>query len=260
MGVFCASLLSIRYNNLNSDNNDITDFEKFPKLYSHAQSYTIRSRDDEIRSLNDKLYSYKNQNKVILDENKKLLEIINIFKILQNLENSKKTSSNTESNNENMDSFGLNRDIETNKTFVNNHIIFSQSKENENVINNNSYKYRDNENVFGNLDLVLFEKPKIQKNSIKTIDYDAASKFINTKNKQDKINEINYPRKIEEVENKKLFIPNKDRNDNFCEDKFKQDNRVLKDEKLNNAEIKINNRLINFVDNTNQNIKSKIIL
>jgi hypothetical protein len=50
-------------------------------------------RDGEIKQLNEKLSSYKHQNKIILEENKKLLEIITIFRELQKIdEMDKKTT------------------------------------------------------------------------------------------------------------------------------------------------------------------------
>jgi hypothetical protein len=45
-----------------------------------------KKKDNEIKHLSDKLDSYKNHNKLILDENKKLLEIITIFKQLQEID------------------------------------------------------------------------------------------------------------------------------------------------------------------------------
>jgi hypothetical protein len=44
------------------------------------------TNDKEIKYLNEKLESYKHQNKIILEENKKLLEVISIFREMQTLE------------------------------------------------------------------------------------------------------------------------------------------------------------------------------
>jgi hypothetical protein len=46
----------------------------------------LKNKEDEIKKLNSKLNTQKFQNKLIMDENKKLLEVISIFKMLQNLE------------------------------------------------------------------------------------------------------------------------------------------------------------------------------
>ena len=53
--------------------------------------YTNKNKDREIKNLEDKLSAYKYQNKIMLEENNKLLEIINLFKILQNMEKENET-------------------------------------------------------------------------------------------------------------------------------------------------------------------------
>jgi hypothetical protein len=94
---------------LNSVQLEYPDKKEEEKISDYSKEYEIREelitvnknkelklREFEIKNLNEKLNQQKFQNKIILDENKKLLEIINIFKILQNLEkpsNSKSTTS-----------------------------------------------------------------------------------------------------------------------------------------------------------------------
>lgn len=56
------------------------------------RKHSFKTKDDEIKNLYEKLDAQKYQNKLIMDENKKLLEIINIFRLLQNLENEKPVS------------------------------------------------------------------------------------------------------------------------------------------------------------------------
>ena len=48
--------------------------------------YATKNKDKEIKNLSDKLNAYKYLNRIMLEENNKLLEIINLFKILQNME------------------------------------------------------------------------------------------------------------------------------------------------------------------------------
>ncbi len=224
------------FNNINTENNEIPDYEKYPKISSRTQSYTTKSRDDEIKSLNDKLYSYRNQNKVILDENKKLLEIINIFKILQNLENSKKdnNSNNIDSVNENLDSDGINREIENinknNDLILNkesNHLNTIKS-EGKNVKQEDKFIYNVNKS-FDNYGLLDFERfAKNEKKSIRNIDFSYANKFLNSNNFVIQDSNINKP---------------------------------IKDEKnLKNENPSINNRYDNINESSNLNYKNNLML
>jgi len=259
------------YNNINSENNEIQDFEKYPKIYSRAQSYTTRSRDDEIKSLNDKLFSYKNQNKIILDENKKLLEIINIFKILQNLENSKKNNNNTnngDSVNENLDSDGINREIENinkKKNFIVNkeNTINNQNQELENNKDNIDFRYKEKNEVFIKNDLLNFEKlhfSKSDKNTISNLEFSNATKFLNTKNNLQDIGFSNLTQNQENISNKYYNVSDKNNlPDNFVN--FQMNNKFnFRDEKNNKIEnLPINNRY-NFInDSSNQNLKNNLL-
>jgi hypothetical protein len=223
------------FNNFNSENNEIPDYEKYPKIYSRAQSYTTRSRDDEIKSLNDKLYSYKNQNKVILDENKKLLEIINIFKILQNLENSKQNtnSNNIASVNENLDSDGINRD---NESINKNNDLIIKKDSHTNIIKleggclkqEDKFKCEENQ-TFDNYELLEFERfAKNEKKLIKNIDFSYANKFLNSNHFGIEDDNLNKPI---------------------------NDGKIYKSEN-----VSINNRYDNINESTNLNLKNNLLL
>lgn len=213
---------SHEFNNFNSENNDVPEYDKYPKIFSRTQSYTTRSRDDEIKSLNDKLYSYRNQNKVILDENKKLLEIINIFKILQNLENSKKSINPNHINsvNENLDSDGINREIEImNK---NNDVTTIKDNQVNNIIEpeGNTLKKEDKFNknqAFDNYEFLEFENfEKKEKKSIKNIDFSYANKFLNSnKYVSEKINSTKHNKNENNFRGQNSLINN--RYDNISE-------------------------------------------
>ena len=70
------------------DNNEFNTIQlnDLPEIENQTNINEINSKNNEIKILNDKLNSYKFQNKIILDENKKLIEIINIFRELQELD------------------------------------------------------------------------------------------------------------------------------------------------------------------------------
>lgn len=244
------------YNNLNSDNNEIPDYDKYPKISSRAQSYTTRSRDDEIKSLNDKLFSYKNQNKIILDENKKLLEIINIFKILQNLENSKKNNdakNNVDVVNENLDAYSINRQRENlNKE---NFIFNNKIESNLNIVNEEENLSKE-ENNFENYNILNFQNiqfPKNDKKGIKNIHITNANKFLNSAEKSDQ---------IEKIQNLNF-------NDNSSKRFLKLDyannlnlqNNLINEEKLiKNENISINNRYDNVNESSNHNIQNNFMI
>ena len=56
----------------------------------------IEFKDEEIYKLNDKLSKCKYQNQIVLDENKKLLEIIHLFKMMNEIDNKKKITKEIE--------------------------------------------------------------------------------------------------------------------------------------------------------------------
>lgn len=185
-------------NNFGIDLNEIGDFEKYK--YSRPQSITSKSRDDEIKYLNDKLNSYKNQNKVILDENKKLLEIINIFKILQNLENSKKNSTDPNSKTSNANSSSnnnghSNNSVNNKDNSINNVVASAEEKRAQeniiagSIINNNISNKNSGINVLNEDhnnyendrdDLIHFERRNFERKDVnkRYIDFTEASKFL----------------------------------------------------------------------------------
>lgn len=244
------------FNNLNSDLNEIASFEKYSKNQSRALSFTTRSRDDEIKNLNDKLSSYKNQNKIILDENKKLLEIINIFKILQNLENSKKKNidESKEPLNDNLEMESLDIDIEKSNNQIKNENIYTREKESSKDLtikqqenNNKKFDYGENvENVFANLDLIHFEKKPLRKNekkSIKNIDFTSASKFLNANKNEG--NEINFPLNVQTNEGN----DSEKNSDNFTINEIKEENFINNNNRYNNS---INNENSNSLNVQNE--------
>lgn len=254
------------FNNTNSENNEIADYDKYPKRDSRAQSYTTKSRDDEIKSLNDKLYSYKNQNKIILDENKKLLEIINIFKILQNLENSNKNSNSNSNNldsvNENLDSDGINREIENINN--NNDLLLKKDSNPTHIIKSegnilkeeDKFIYKENQ-AFDNYGLLEFERfTKNEKKSIRNIDFSYAKKFLNSNNFVIEDNEINKTIRDEKIyKSENASINNRYDNINESSNLNLKNNLMLSDQKNEYENQYPEQRILN---NSNQNLNQKI--
>ena len=82
--------LTIQNENYTSNDNivDNNSIDTSNELGSDSSSQNIPSikKDKEITRLTKQLNSYKSQNKMITDENKKLLEVISIFKKLSSIE------------------------------------------------------------------------------------------------------------------------------------------------------------------------------
>jgi hypothetical protein len=77
-----------------SDINDMTFEPKRIDISNASIEMSNKKKDNEIKYLSEKLDSYKSSNKLILDENKKLLEIISIFKQLQEIDSKEGSKQN----------------------------------------------------------------------------------------------------------------------------------------------------------------------
>lgn len=97
----------------------------------------LKNKEEEIKNLHNKLNTQKYQNKLIMDENKKLLEVISIFKMLQNLETQTPSSlTQTTSNFKELkiDNLTPREKEEVNKDFYNtysnksNNLVFNSEK------------------------------------------------------------------------------------------------------------------------------------
>ncbi len=235
------TLNSNEFNNLISD--ELADSDKLRRFSSKPLSFSSKYRDDEIKYLNDKLFSYKNQNKIILEENKKLLEIINIFKILQNLENSKNPNINSQKNYENREKKNFDK-LSQSKNLD----IIDINNKQDNFLNNKINEIGKISNVDNNLnDLIHYEERNFSKNDKmglnKYIDFSEANKLINNMKKElnENIDQIS-PNSFENYNN--ITEENNSNRNNSKEFKFYSDK---------NLNLNINNELYNINNNRVKN-------
>ena len=83
-------------------------YEAFLNYKNNTLKREIESKEEEIEKLNDKLSKCKYQNQIVIEENKKLLEIIHLFKLMNEIDKKKRGTEEERSDDE------INIDIDTN--------------------------------------------------------------------------------------------------------------------------------------------------
>lgn len=155
---------------------DLVDIDKLEKRYEAFLNYKnntlkreIESKEEEIEKLNDKLSKCKYQNQIVIEENKKLLEIIHLFKLMNEIDKKKRGTEEERSDDE------INIDIDTNDINLKD-INIEEFEKLINIKNSDYFKDENSEN---------------KENSIKNNEISQNSKnlenFISTPKKENKV-------------------------------------------------------------------------
>lgn len=209
----------------------------------------LKNKEIEIKNLNEKLNTYKYQNKIILDENKKLLEIINIFKVLQNLENKNSQITTNSSNN------SLNT-VHTSEALISKNIIKENNMPVE-IDNNIAIHHQINNKEKDNINCTSKAMKRKEEKHINKLDANYGIQYINV-NSNENNNQSDLQKSSNQMTNQNYKSPKEiDKDINI--------NKSTKNLYINTNKVKTtsygaiqkNNNKIKEKDYVNRNINNK---